>query len=73
MMESRKRATPRILIVGLLAPGVIAFVVGIGVLISQIVSGEPDDSPAAWFLTAILCALLGAIVGHAIRPRRSAD
>jgi hypothetical protein len=44
-----------------------------GVLIGQFVSGEPDDSPAAWFLTAILFALLGATVGHAVRPRRSAD
>lgn len=72
-MQSGKRATPRILIIGLLAPGVILFVVGIGVLIGQFVSGEPDDSPAAWFLTAILFALLGATVGHAVRPRRSAD
>ena len=73
MMQSRRRATPRILVVGLLAPGVIVFVVGMGVLISQFVRGEPDDSPAAWFLTAILFALLGAIVIHAVRPRRSAD
>ena len=46
-MQSRKRATPRILVVGLLAPGAIVFLVGMGVLIGQFVSGEPDDSPAA--------------------------
>ncbi len=66
-------ATPRLLIVGLLAPSVIVFAVGVGVLIRQFARGEPDDSPAAWFLTAILFALLGATVGHAIHRRRPAD
>lgn len=65
-----RRPTVWIGAIGFLA-SMIVFLVGATLLIAQFLTGEPDDSPSAWFVVAMLLAVAATAVVVAARRSRS--